>query len=265
MNAAPIMCPYCRTHAPLVYRGIHAYCAACGAPRTVLSGASLTHAGKPSRVGATVAKAFGAATLALGLFIALLLGLLISIASTTAGLIVGGSIAFFTIAAALLFRAGGKSLEKTGEKAQEAQRTQAVFALAQARGGRVQAADAARALQVTVEEADGLLTRLAKAQPETVGVDVGEQGEIFYVFKGTQAAGPLAGAPYGGGAYGTPASAPAHAWEPPRVRVDIPTDIWQPKKARVAPAAQPAGPAVVDVELEATEEAAAAARRRAGG
>ncbi|MBK8937811.1 MAG: hypothetical protein IPM79_09235 [Polyangiaceae bacterium] len=116
LNAAPIMCPYCRTHAPLVYRGIHAYCAACGAPRTVLSGASLTHAGKPSRVGATVAKAFGAATLALGLFIALLLGLLISIASTTAGLIVGGSIAFFTIAAALLFRAGGKSLRRPARR-----------------------------------------------------------------------------------------------------------------------------------------------------
>lgn len=258
------MCPYCRTHAPLIYRGIHAYCSACGAPRTVLSGASLTHAGKPSRFGATVAKAFGAATLAFGLFVALLLGLLISLASTTAGLIVGGSVAFLTLAAALLFRAGGKSLEKSGEQAQESRRIQALFALAQTRGGRVQAADAARSLQVSLDEADRLLTQLAKTQPDTVGVDVGDQGEIFYVFKGGNAVAP---APMGY-AYAHPAPAPVYA--PPRMRVDIPADIWQPKKQRVAPAAagpQPARvatPEVLDAEFEPIDEGAAPARRRAG-
>lgn len=227
------MCPICRTNAPLVYRGIRAYCAACGGPRTVLSGASLTHAGKPSAIGGTVVRAFGWATLAVGLFFAAVLGLIATIFSGTAGAIIGFGLAGFALVVFLVLRSGGKQLEQSGKDARDARRKQALFALAQNRGGRVQARDAAGALEMSIEAADEYLTTMAKQQPDVVGVDIGDQGEVYYLFRAIAegGAGPWASAQ-------------------PRVRIEHPAGVWEPSPPRPAP-----DPRVIEAEFEAAEEA----------
>ena len=53
------MCPHCGQAAPLVYRGVLAYCSACGQLRGPLTGGSVNHAGSLSKAGGTVAKVFG--------------------------------------------------------------------------------------------------------------------------------------------------------------------------------------------------------------
>ncbi|NUP11152.1 MAG: hypothetical protein HOW73_34335 [Polyangiaceae bacterium] len=247
------MCPYCRTNAPLVYRGLRATCAACGAPRVIFSGTSLTHAGKPSSVGASVVHAFGWVTLLAGLFIALIVGLFFSLFSTTTGLIFGGTLAAFSIIVALLLRSGGKKLEEDSKEAQLARRKQALFALAQNRGGVLQASEAAAALDLSVEEADGFLTDMAKQRPDVVGVDIGEQGEVFYTFASL---GPAGGMMWGA----------ARVWTTPgRVRVEVP----EPSRARVSPEASSAPSArpireaeVIDAEFEAIEENDRARKQR---
>lgn len=176
------MCPHCRTNAPLIYRGMKAYCAACGAPRGVLSGASLTHAGKPAHVAGAVVHAFGWLLFVLGLGFAAIVGLLFALLSATAGLVIGGFFALLSLTVFLLARYGKKRLESEGEEARELRREQALYALAATHGGRLQAYEAAAALDMTVKDADDLLTRLAKQRPEQVDVEIGDQGEVFYEF-----------------------------------------------------------------------------------
>jgi hypothetical protein len=203
------MCPYCRTDAPLVYRGVQAFCSACGRPRSVLSGASLTHAGKPARIGGAVVQAFGWAALVLGLFVALLLGGVVAAAgaltglfAATAGWVVGGLTALLTIITFWALRRGGKKLEEHGDETLEQRREQAIFALAANHGGVLQAEQVARVIDVPVEQADELLTRFAKERQNEVGLEVGEHGELFYTFTryldpsrlpGASAWGPRAG------------------------------------------------------------------------
>ena len=50
------MCPHCRQNAPIVYRGVLAYCTACGAPRPPFSAKSIDLAGQPSKIGGAVAR-----------------------------------------------------------------------------------------------------------------------------------------------------------------------------------------------------------------
>ena len=177
------MCPHCRSDAPLLYRGVRAYCSACGAPRTVLSAASLTYAGAPQQVGGAVVRVFGWAFLLVGLSIGAIVALLTWLVFTaTAGLITFGIFAAFSAAFFFMFRAGGKRLAADGEGERDLRREQAVSALAKNRGGVLLARDAAAALDTSVEEADAFLTRLAKRSPDRVGVEIGDAGEVFYTF-----------------------------------------------------------------------------------
>src|SRR5580693_1266645 len=61
------MCPHCGQNAPIVYRGVTAYCAACGQIRVPLTGSALKLAGQPSRVGSIFARVFGWIVLGIGL------------------------------------------------------------------------------------------------------------------------------------------------------------------------------------------------------
>src|SRR5262245_60060733 len=85
------MCPHCRQNAPVIYRGIVAYCTACGAVRPPLTGSSLNLAGKGSRVGGTVAKVFGWLVLGIGGTVGLILLALLQwiFPEGIAGLLVG--------------------------------------------------------------------------------------------------------------------------------------------------------------------------------
>src|SRR5215831_9232001 len=67
-------CPRCGQEAPVVMRGLKAFCTVCGAPRTPLGSMPVNVAGQPSKVGGTIAFAFGWLVLVIGLHIAFLVG-----------------------------------------------------------------------------------------------------------------------------------------------------------------------------------------------
>jgi hypothetical protein len=254
------MCPHCRTDAPLVYRGVQAYCSACGRPRSVLSGASLTHAGKPARIGGAVVQVFGWAALVLGLFVALLLGGVVAAAgaltglfTATAGWVVGGLVALLTVIVFWALRRGGKKLEQHGDETLEQRREQALFALAANHGGVLQAEQVARSLEVPVEQAQELLTRLAKERQNEVGLEVGEQGELFYTFTRYLDPSRLPGADV----WGPAARERVRIAEPVRIDASGAVRPAEPVRIDGARAADPTGLGAVDEPL-----APGAARRR---
>ena len=185
------MCPKCRRDAPLVYRGVMAYCAACGAPRLPLSGASVAHAGQTSKLGGTVARVAGWTVLGAGLSIALLLGAIAHalFPAGFVGLALGLPIAVIALVIGLVLLRGGKSLRGTGESVERSTRAQAVHALAANRGGSLTSLDVAQALSIPFEEADALLTSMAKEQMDHVSVEIDASGGLYYRFAGSDGAG----------------------------------------------------------------------------
>jgi hypothetical protein len=160
-----------------------AYCTACNAPRMPLATASVNLAGRPSQVTGKVARVFGWIVLASGLTLALIL-LAIFQAIAPAAFI---GWAFFvpialvsTICGVALLR-GGKNLVAEGKGTERQTKSQAILALAQHRGGKINAWDVAGALSISLQQADSLLTELAKASPDTVAVDIDESsGTLVY-------------------------------------------------------------------------------------
>src|SRR5690606_11954905 len=137
--------------------------------------------GQPSKVGGTVARVIGWLVLAGGwVFAAALMGLLFILGATGAApWVVGALVAVpVTVLAWLLLR-GGKELHKSGDESEQATKNQAMFALANARGGVLTAWDVAQALGVTPQEADDRLTKLAKEHPDYVGVDIDDHGNVL--------------------------------------------------------------------------------------
>lgn len=233
------VCPHCRTPAPIVYRGVMAYCAGCGRPRPPLTAASVNLAGQPSKVGGSVAKVFGWLTLAGGLMLALLVAALFQ-ALFPAGFVgwaFGGVIAVVALAVGLSLVVGGKSLSKSGVATERATRTQAIFALAANRGGMLTALDVARALGIPHPAADQLLTDLAKEDADRVKLEVDDHGGLFYVF-------------------------PAHL-PPVRVAPDARPDVRVDPSVAGARAPQPREGQAIDepVDADATERPRGASRR----
>jgi hypothetical protein len=137
-------------------------------------------AGKPSKVGGAVASAIGWLVLLVGFSTALGLGLLLYALLTVAvALAIALPIALFALVAGFVILKGGRTLSRSGADAERTTLEQALLALAAHRGA-VTAADAARALGVGVEEADAMLTALAKREPERVAVDIDDQGAVWY-------------------------------------------------------------------------------------
>src|SRR6187402_2172717 len=67
---APMLCPHCQQNAPILYKGVFAFCSACDKPRAPFSGKALAFAGQPSKVGGRVGRVVGALVLILGLLLA---------------------------------------------------------------------------------------------------------------------------------------------------------------------------------------------------
>lgn len=177
------MCPFCRTEAPLVYRGVFPYCTACNHLRPPLSGPSVNMAGKPSKVGGSVARAFGWIVLALGLALAVFLGGLAALIFTgPTGLVVGIPLAIVAVTLCIVLVRSGRDLRRSGDQTERATRVQGIHALATTHGGVLTAWQVAQALRMHPAEADALLTELAKQEPDTVGVDVDDEGVILYRF-----------------------------------------------------------------------------------
>ena len=148
-----------------------------------LANTSVTLAGQPSKVGGTVARVFGWIVLAAGWLVALMFGgILYAIEAFTAAGVVGGLIALITSVIAYALLRGGKELKKSGDEAEQATKLQALFALANTRGGVLTAMDVAQMLAVSPKEGDDVLTKLAKEHPEQVQVDVDDNGNVLYRF-----------------------------------------------------------------------------------
>ncbi|HEY8073389.1 MAG TPA: hypothetical protein VIF62_04755, partial [Labilithrix sp.] len=61
-------------------------------------------------------------------------------------------------------------------------RNQAIFALANTRGGVLTPNDVAMSIGVTPQQGDDILTDLAKAYPDHVNIDVDDNGVLLYRF-----------------------------------------------------------------------------------
>jgi hypothetical protein len=183
-RSAAMTCPYCHQDAPPIVRGFRAYCTACGSPRSIVTAAAAVNvAGQPARLGGDIAHALGWLALAGGLAFALVLGAIAYfLFALTAALWVGGLIAFGALAVSLPFILGGRRLHQAGEDRVHAAQEHAAFALAARRRGVLTAREVARSCALREEEADALLTDLARRQDGRVTLEVDDDGGLSYVF-----------------------------------------------------------------------------------
>jgi hypothetical protein len=148
-----------------------------------LANTSVTLAGQPSKVGGTVARVFGWIVLAGGWTLAAALaGLILLLGGEGAAAVVGGPIALIASIVAYALLRSGRDLKKSGDDAEAATKNQAIFALANTRGGVLKAWDVGQMLQLTPKEGDDILTKLAKEYPDHVTVDVDDDGNVLYRF-----------------------------------------------------------------------------------
>ena len=225
-----MICPRCRQDAPSIVRGARAYCTACGAPRSLTTASTAVNvAGQPARVGGNVVGVLGKVALFTGLMVALVLGGFAGALFTAASALwVGGTLSVLTLMVAIPLILGGRRLRQSGEGQSRAAQEQAVFTLAAQRRGVLTVRDVAAALSIREEDADAVLTSLAKRPDSGVALDVDDNGGLSYRFIDL-----------------VPSTAS-------RVRV-----ADQPWTAPVRVAAQPQAPRVIDAELIEEEEALA--------
>jgi len=145
---------------------------------------SLNLAGKPSRWGGMAARFFGWATVVGGLAMALLFGLLLQalFPASIVGYAVGLPILIVSLFIGISLLLGARKLGRIGDKKQRAAQLETVRALAAHRGGAVMAHEVARSLGMPEQEADALLTELAKTPGENVSLDLDDDGRIYYLF-----------------------------------------------------------------------------------
>jgi len=186
-----MICPRCHQDAPTVVRGARTYCTACGAPRSLLDGAPVNVVGKPSRIGGGVARVVGWAGLIIGLLVALTLGALIQVIAPAymVGWIVGGFLAAMSLLFGLFFVLGGRMLQKSGAESARGAHEQAVFAIGKQRGY-VTPAELARAVSIREDEADALLTEMAKRPDGRVTLEVDDDGTLRYYVRGFEPSWP---------------------------------------------------------------------------
>ncbi len=186
-------CASCGQYAPIVLRGVEAFCTVCGAQRTPFASSILNLTGKPARIGGLTAQVFGWVVLVAGLFLALTIGLVVqALASlffptTWLGLAIGIPIALLSIGVALLGIVGGKKLGRAGELSLRKAQVETIHSLARHRRGVVKVSDAAHALGLDEARADAILVTLAKDPSENVSIDIGDDGSISYLFGSAEA------------------------------------------------------------------------------
>jgi hypothetical protein len=152
-----------------------------------LAASSVNLAGQPSKVGGTVARVFGWLVLAGGWLVAACFMLLIMALSPAGGAsvpawILGGIIAAIASLVAFGLLKSGRQLHDSGALAEMTTKNQAIFALANTKGGVLTAWDLAQSIMTTPQEADDALTKLAKEYPDHVTVDIDDIGTVLYRF-----------------------------------------------------------------------------------
>jgi hypothetical protein len=192
MNTAR-SCPKCGQNAPIVLRGVEAFCTVCNARRTPFGGDILNLAGTPERIGGHAARWFGWGAMSVGLFVAFTVGLVVqAIASMITpgswlGLAVGLPIALLSVVLGLTGIIGGNKLGRAGEARLLDKQRDIIRALAGHQRGVVKVSDAARALGVDEPRADSVLGALAREPAENISLDIDDDGNVIYLFGSTQA------------------------------------------------------------------------------
>lgn len=186
-------CPHCLAVAPVLRTGQGAICSACSKPRDTKPGTVII-GDAPAIVGLVGAKGSGAAIAAraggggLRIFGAMLIGAGVLAAAAMAVLFPGA------IGIALAILAGGTSVglgalalkggAKAGAHADRTERTERqlrIMELAEKSSGDLTATEVARAMKMSLEEADAALT--AMADGSRVAVEIDENGIVHYVFR----------------------------------------------------------------------------------
>jgi hypothetical protein len=179
-----MLCPHCHQNAPVLYKGVFAFCSACDQPRAPFSGKALAFAGQPSKWGGRVGRVVGALVLILGLLLATALMLFFQLLwpASHLGYALGAPIALVAVVLGSLFLIASSRLGRAGAEAERQARVEAVYALAVNRNGMLTTADTARALQLPPATVEALLGELAKTEPEYVSLELDEEGQAFYLF-----------------------------------------------------------------------------------
>ncbi|MEO7097388.1 MAG: hypothetical protein ABI175_29270 [Polyangiales bacterium] len=160
--------------------GTRSYCTACRGERPAFSAPVVNLAGKPTKAIGIAARIAGWGVLLLGLTAALVLGTLLQAIFPAAilGWVLGIALAVVAVACGVLLLRGGKHLAATGATHSDAERGRALAAFAATHGGVITALDAARVLNLTLEEADGAMMGLARRGNASVEND--DQGNVYY-------------------------------------------------------------------------------------
>jgi hypothetical protein len=179
-----MVCPHCHQNAPVVYKGVFAFCSACDKPRAPFSGKALAFAGQPSQVGGRVGRAIGLLLLVFGLMAAAasMLFFQLLVPEKNIGYAVGLPLALISVVVSSVLLVSSSRLRRLGSDVERQTRLEALYALAVNRGGTLTALDAGRALHIDAAQIEALLGELAKTQPEHVSLELDESGESFYLF-----------------------------------------------------------------------------------
>ncbi|HET7541325.1 MAG TPA: hypothetical protein VFK05_15720 [Polyangiaceae bacterium] len=179
-----MLCPHCHQNAPVLYKGVFAFCSACDKPRAPFSAKALAFAGAPSKLGGRLGRVLGALVLIFGSSIAAALTLFFQLLwpARNIGYALGAPIALISLVLGAVLLFASSRLGRAGAEAERQARLEAVYALAVNRNGMLTAADAARSLQLAPTSVEALLAELAKTQPDYVSLEFDDQGQPFYLF-----------------------------------------------------------------------------------
>jgi hypothetical protein len=139
-------------------------------------------AGKPAKLGGTVASVVGWAVMAVTLGIALILGAILQalFPAAVVGWAVGGVLSALGVAAGLVLLMGGKFLAKRGDQAALTARREAVLALAQTHAGILRPPAVATALGLSPAEAENILTGFSRDPASGITLEVDSDGKLYY-------------------------------------------------------------------------------------
>ncbi len=137
-------------------------------------------AGQPSKIGGGVASIAGLSILVLGTMLALTVGAILQIFADPLGFVIGGFLEAVTLFVSAMFLWGGRALMQSGAERERNAHEQAVFAIARRRGGSVTALELAQVLSIPVNDADAILTVMAKRPDGHVTLELDDDGTLRY-------------------------------------------------------------------------------------
>jgi hypothetical protein len=184
LSSRQMLCPHCHQNAPVLYKGVFAFCSACDKPRAPFSGKALAFAGQPSKFGGRLGRVLGTLVLIFGSLLAAVFMLFFQLLwpAKNIGYAIGSPIALVSLVLGTLLIIASSRLNRAGAEAERQARVEAVYALAVNRNGMLTTADTARSLQLEPSSVEALLDELAKTQPDYVSLELDDEGQAFYLF-----------------------------------------------------------------------------------